>query len=258
VRAASDGQGSLTLLARFATPTSLASQPRSTAQALPARALEGEERMTESIEHVRTVLLEYLPSSIVDAVLESSVRRARIDLQRVESQDVDRLAQEMHRSLRLFISQAGRVEDCMRRVRAVVSGGERPLADLVVIPIQCEDDIVVVRNTTRDACRQIGFSDVLQTRVATAVSELARNIHRYARRGSVELRRLKPGRPGIEVIACDKGPGIANLELILSGAYRSPSGMGVGLIATKRVMDHFDVKTSPGAGTTITIRKYRE
>ena len=124
------------------------------------------------------------------------------------------------------------------------------------IPIKVEDDIVRARVAGRDMCRELGLSEINQVKIATAISELARNIFHYAKTGNISLRRLAQPRPGIEIIALDRGPGIPNMTLVLSGQYKSKTGMGKGLFGTKRLVDFFEVDTGPNKGTRITLRKY--
>ena len=124
------------------------------------------------------------------------------------------------------------------------------------IPILVEDDIVRARGAGRDLCRDLGFSEINQVKVATAISELARNIFQYAKTGLVVLRRLGGARPGIEIVARDNGPGIPDVQLVLGGSYRSRTGMGKGLLGSRRLMDHFEIDSGPGRGTTVTLRKY--
>jgi serine/threonine-protein kinase RsbT len=126
----------------------------------------------------------------------------------------------------------------------------------VEIPILIEDDIVRARSAGRDICRELGFSEINQVKVATGISELARNIFQYAKTGLISLRRLSAPRPGIEIVARDKGPGIPNLQLVLDGGYRSRTGMGKGLLGSRRLMDHFEIDSGPDRGTTVTLRKY--
>jgi serine/threonine-protein kinase RsbT len=126
----------------------------------------------------------------------------------------------------------------------------------VEIPILVEDDIVRARSAGRDLCREMGFSEINQVKVATGISELARNIFQYAKTGLIVLRRLGAPRPGIEIVARDQGPGIANLQVVLGGGYRSRTGMGKGLLGSRRLMDHFEIDTGPGRGTTVTLRKF--
>ncbi len=92
---------------------------------------------------------------------------------------------------------------------------------------------------------------------SSTLCALARNILKYAGKGQIALRRLPGEREGIEVIASDQGPGIADVELVLSPRYRSKTGMGVGLRGSRRLVDHFEVDSRAGSGTTVVLRKYR-
>jgi serine/threonine-protein kinase RsbT len=126
-----------------------------------------------------------------------------------------------------------------------------------LIPILSESDMVVARQRGREIARRIGFNLVDQTRIAISISELARNILLYADIGRVEMETIRYADAlGIEIRAIDEGPGIADLELALTDGYSTSQGLGMGLPGTKRLMDEFHVETSPGAGTTVTIRKW--
>lgn len=124
------------------------------------------------------------------------------------------------------------------------------------IAIKIEGDIVRARGAGRDMCRDLGLSEINQVKVATAISELARNIFHYAKTGNIALRRLAAPRAGIEIIATDQGPGIPDLKLVLSGAYKSKTGMGKGLLGARRLVDFFEVDTGPDRGTRVVLRKY--
>ena len=124
------------------------------------------------------------------------------------------------------------------------------------IAIKVEGDIVRARGAGRDMCRDLGLSEINQVKVATAISELARNIFHYAKTGNIALRRLSAPRPGIEIIATDQGPGIPDLKLVLSGSYKSKTGMGKGLLGARRLVDFFEVDTGPERGTRVVLRKY--
>ncbi len=128
--------------------------------------------------------------------------------------------------------------------------------DAIEIVIVVESDIVRARSAGREMCREIGFVDIHQVKIATAISELARNIFHYAKTGNITLRHLPAPISGIEVVATDKGPGIPDLKLVLSGSYRSKTGMGMGLLGARRLVDYFDVDTGPGRGTRVTMRKF--
>lgn len=124
------------------------------------------------------------------------------------------------------------------------------------IAIKVEGDIVRARGAGRDMCRDLGLSELNQVKVATAISELARNIFHYAKTGNIALRRLSQPRPGIEIVATDQGPGIPDLKLVLSGAYKSKTGMGKGLLGARRLVDFFEVDSGPDRGTRVVLRKY--
>jgi serine/threonine-protein kinase RsbT len=133
--------------------------------------------------------------------------------------------------------------------------GAQSLDREIAISIEREGDIVRARETGRAMCRHLGFSEVDQTKVATAISELSRNIFQYAGRGEVRMR--PSGGRAIEVIATDRGPGIADLAAVLSPGYRSKRGMGLGLQGTRRIVDEIDIDSRSGVGTTVRFRKLR-
>ena len=124
--------------------------------------------------------------------------------------------------------------------------------------IRSDLDIVIARTLARDTAKMLGFGAIDQARIATAVSELARNIFLYAGTGTVTVREIaRTGRKGIEVICEDQGPGIANVNLVMQDGYSTSRGMGMGLPGAKRLMDEFDIRSQEGVGTTIICRKWR-
>lgn len=127
------------------------------------------------------------------------------------------------------------------------------------VPIDGEDAIVVARQRARALALALGFGALDQSRIATGVSELARNVVRYATdgKGEARIRSLNDGRAGIEVIVSDEGPGISDLEQAFGVGFTSGRGLGMGLPGTKRLMDEMEVDSGAGRGTTITIRKWR-
>jgi serine/threonine-protein kinase RsbT len=126
------------------------------------------------------------------------------------------------------------------------------------IPIVREEDIVLARQEGRTLARGLGFGLVDQSRIATAISELARNIIRYADRGEVMMRVVDlSGRRGLEIVVTDEGPGIADIALALRDGYTTGGGLGMGLPGTKRLMDEFALESVMGQGTTVTVRKWR-
>ena len=129
------------------------------------------------------------------------------------------------------------------------------------LPIRGEDDIVFARQRAREVARNLGFGMVDQSRIATAVSELTRNVVRYATNGHGEMR-MGPvtsatSGAGLEIVVSDNGPGIANVEQAMRSGYTSGAGMGLGLPGTKRLMDEMEIDSAAGRGTTVTVRKWR-
>src|SRR5688500_9036194 len=130
-----------------------------------------------------------------------------------------------------------------------------------MVPVAGEEGIVAARQQAREVARDLGFGLVDQSRIATAVSELTRNVVRYATNGQGEvlIRELEPSAMGIgiEVIVRDDGPGIANVEQALREGFSTGIGLGMGLPGTRRLMDEMAIDSAPGRGTTVSIRKWR-
>lgn len=125
---------------------------------------------------------------------------------------------------------------------------------LFTIPLRNERDVVQARQRAREVAALLGFDNQEQIRLATATSEMARNAFRYARGGKVSFD-LEIGRTQVLVIKIsDAGPGIENLTDIFEGRYHSTTGMGLGIVGTKRLMDNFEITSSP-AGTIVKMGK---
>ncbi len=175
----------------------------------------------------------------------------------------DRLAimAELENSVRLFArrNSADLIASCARALGAAgepIPGSEPPVATAPKrLPIDQEKDIATARLEAWSEAVRIGLSKFTSVKVATAVSELARNIVFYAGRGTVELRALRDDRgPSLQIVASDTGPGIEprKLDEIWAGTYKSQRGMGKGLVAVKKLVDDFHLDTGPGRGTTVT------
>ena len=125
------------------------------------------------------------------------------------------------------------------------------------VAIGRETDIVLARQSGRELAAQCGFSRTEQTLIATAISEVARNIVVYAGNGEVHLSTVdEPGRRGIVVVARDQGPGIENVDLAMQDGYSTTKSLGLGLPGAKRIMDEFDLTSARGKGTTVTMKKW--
>jgi len=123
------------------------------------------------------------------------------------------------------------------------------------IAIESDNDVVTARQRARELAAKVDLTSTDQTLLATAISEVARNITTYAKRGEVLLAVIRDnaGRRGIRVIARDDGPGIENVEQALQDGYTSGGGLGLGLPGARRLVHEFHIETAPGRGTTVTL-----
>jgi serine/threonine-protein kinase RsbT len=130
--------------------------------------------------------------------------------------------------------------------------------ETIRVPINSDKDIVAARQKGRMLALSIGFSETDSTLIATAISELARNIVTYAKRGEVRIRaERETSRQGILVIAQDKGSGISNIKLALQDGFSTSGSLGLGLPGVKRLVDEFEITSGSGRGTVVTIRKWK-
>lgn len=126
---------------------------------------------------------------------------------------------------------------------------------ILTTEIRYEHDVVLARQRARQVARLLGFDGQEQTRIATAVSEIARNAYQYAGGGKVVFE-LAPDPARLDITIRDAGPGIARLQDVLDGRYRSRTGMGLGLLGARRLSDRFQVRSEPGAGTLVVLTKF--
>ena len=132
------------------------------------------------------------------------------------------------------------------------------MGDSVRVVIASDADVVTARQAAREMGAALGFSSTDLTLLATAISEVARNITSYAGTGEVAVRVVhERGREGIEVVASDEGPGIADVELALQDGFTTGNGLGLGLPGARRLVDDFELDTGPGAGTRVRLVKWR-
>lgn len=169
-------------------------------------------------------------------------------------------------ALPVFLGNPAALRACLTTLEALLvesapASSRRPIEASTLSPqritIATDADVVFARTEAKLLCSQLGFASDEQMKVATAVSELCRNIVMYAGRGHLQLRVLGPDPVGIEAIASDRGPGIRDVDAILAGRYRSKNGMGVGLRGTRNLTDEMVIQTAPGLGTTIKIRRFK-
>jgi serine/threonine-protein kinase RsbT len=134
-----------------------------------------------------------------------------------------------------------------------VSAGE------IQVAINSDQDIVSARQKGRAMANELGFSSGDATLIATAISELARNIVAYARKGQITLKMVNGlNRRGISVVATDDGPGIADIRQALRDGFSTSGSLGLGLPGVRRLMDEFEITSEPGRGTMVAVKKWRQ
>jgi serine/threonine-protein kinase RsbT len=127
-----------------------------------------------------------------------------------------------------------------------------------VVPVRAEQDIVIVRQKVRQWAVELKFSLVDQTKIITAASELARNLWIYGGGGEVTLHRIQAGsRAGLRVDFVDHGPGIPDIAEALRDGFSSGTGMGLGLGGAKRLVNEFEIDSTPGEGTRVSITRWK-
>jgi serine/threonine-protein kinase RsbT len=138
----------------------------------------------------------------------------------------------------------------MDRMTTIPSNGELPLRD--------EHEIVLGRQSVRRLAQEQGFSLVDQTKLVTAASELARNAVVYGGGGTLKWEVLLEGsRRGVRLTFQDRGPGIPNLELALTDGWTSGDGLGLGLTGARRLVNEFELESTVGVGTRVTITRWK-
>ena len=208
-------------------------------------------------EAVTAALSSYVSPIIARSVVGLAARRAG---QRVEGLELSglnpELLEEIVRGLRMYVREPAQLADCRRILEELSSGAPSSGPSGFEMTISREQDIVAARNNVRELARSVGFCHTDQIRIATAVSEVSRNIYNYAGKGLLAASPVLGERRGVRIRASDNGPGIPNIDAILRGGYISKTGMGLGLVGCRQLMDEFRVVTAPGRGTHITMEKY--
>jgi len=213
------------------------------------------------------VLSRYFSPPLAATLLKITVRREHLRECELGTMEASLLADALERTLPSYLGEAEKRRSCVTELRRALASGEvgashrdrggfQSCGDF---PILREDDLHHLSQTLRGLLGETGFSALDQTKFLTAASELVRNILQYARTGHVAVSRSRRGaneRAGLELIASDNGPGIADVSHVLSSQYRSKSGMGIGLKGARRLVDEFELESRPGRGTRVAIRKY--
>jgi serine/threonine-protein kinase RsbT len=133
-----------------------------------------------------------------------------------------------------------------------------PVGNEELVSIRSDADIVQARLRGRELASTLGFSSTDLVLITTAISELARNILLYARTGEILLQTVHNGeKNGVLLVARDRGPGIANIDLALQAGYSTSGNLGLGLPGVRRLMDEMEIESKVGEGTKVTARKWK-
>lgn len=203
--------------------------------------------MRATYEELKKTLEQFLPVTTSRIVLRTCLEGLKLEAGKLDAHQVATVAEALVPACRHFVKDHDR-----ERLRVALKrfASSAPQVAPLTVALEQESDLSAARLNAKLLTEQLGGSSLQSQKAATAVSELARNIIVYARRGVVQLLPDRGPPARLKVIASDDGPGIAHLDLVLSGRYRSKTGMGLGLLGVKRLADRFDVKTGPG-GTRV-------
>ncbi len=197
-------------------------------------------------DKVLEVLSRYMSRMHAEMALRRAIIKVGIDSRLEDTSGYPRLAATLETSLRLFAAEKD-VPNAVGELREVLTP-DTPSA--VKVELRSEADMSVARQAARNLAEKMGARSFVAQKFTTAVSELARNIVQYAKSGELELIPLSEGMRGLRVVAVDQGPGISNLDEILSGRYRSKTGLGKGIVGVRRLMDRFEISSNSG-GTRV-------
>jgi len=205
--------------------------------------------MSTAYQRISELLARYLSSVNAESILARALREAQVDATKMTMDDLERLVPRIEHGIRLFVAP-----DRQAMIRAELD--ELTKASTHIAPetltVRAEADISSARMRARELCESLRARAVTTQKIATIVSELARNIVNYTPGGRIELALVPGPIRKLRIVAIDSGNGIANLEEIMAGRYRSRTGLGKGLLGVKRLSDQFDVKTD-AKGTRVEV-----
>jgi serine/threonine-protein kinase RsbT len=199
-------------------------------------------------ERVTRILEHHLSPIHARSVLRHALSEHKLQSSDFRIADLSKINDSLQRGLRLFTTEIA-ANRALKDISLLRDTKQVPV-ESCSIEISAELDISTARNAARRMCEQVGAGGFVIQKVTTIVSELARNIVSYSRGGKLELVWKPAPRQRILIRAIDRGPGIANLEHVLSGQYQSKTGLGRGLTGSRRLASHFDISTGP-TGTDV-------
>lgn len=215
--------------------------------------ISGERLRTDKFGEVVSVLESYISPMNARALLLRVIKAEGLTPETLNNQGLRRCTSALRRSASLFIPPA-QLDEAMSAINDVC-GAVSEATDGNVLELRTELDIGHVRVEARRICMAAQANAFALQKVATIVSELARNVIAYAGTGSLEINTHRDSPKRISIAVTDNGPGIGNLDEILAGRYNSKTGMGRGILGVKRLADKFDIWTD-GNGTRVTAEVY--
>jgi serine/threonine-protein kinase RsbT len=205
--------------------------------------------MTAAYQQILEVLVKHLSPTNAEGTLMRSMREAGLRSDSFALTDVPQLLPSLERRIRLYV-------DPVRHARIAQElgeiGGNTTSRRTRTLVVKTEADISEVRRVAKSICDGSGARSFITHKVVTIVSELARNIVHYTPGGTIEVGVIRDKPPRCSILAMDSGPGIPNLEEIISGRYKSKTGMGRGIIGVKRLAERFKINPGP-PGTRIEV-----
>jgi len=203
---------------------------------------------TNDLEQVTRILERHLSPIHARSVLRHALSEHKLSANEFTIASLRKINGSLQRGLRLFTTEVV----CTRAIADILASFESQPVKIepCSISIDAEIDISRARSAARQLCEQVGAKSFVIQKVTTIVSELARNIVSYTTGGTVDISWKETPRQRMVIRAVDTGPGISNLVIVLSGEYQSKTGLGRGLVGTKRLSDDFDIDTGPN-GTRV-------
>jgi serine/threonine-protein kinase RsbT len=201
------------------------------------------------IEQIVEILERHLSPLNARALVQRALKARRFKTDSLPPGEMREFGASLHRGLRLFLNEAA-ANQALQDIFELCNDSVKT-ATPSTVPVNTENDIITARMEARRICDDLGAKSFATQKVTTIVSELARNIVSYTPGGTLEIGAANGRQRRIVIRAIDSGPGIPNLGQILAGKYQSKTGLGRGILGTKRLADHFDISTG-ARGTSIT------
>jgi serine/threonine-protein kinase RsbT len=199
-------------------------------------------------QRVTLVLRRYMSEILAQSLRRKAQAAIQVPEGKLTQANLPALREKIEGGIRLFVDPA--LQTAALAELATLSRTEATTVELERIGVSSEADISRARLRAREIAMTLGGASYIAQRVATVASELSRNIVAYAGSGVIELKPMAGPPPALAIVAVDRGPGIADVDAILSGTYKSRTGLGKGIAGVKRLATRFDLQTGAN-GTRI-------